>query len=317
MIAAATQGTVVAIGNFDGVHRGHRALLARAKKEAQLRGLPLVVLTFDPHPAAALGRTPPPRLMTLTRRTELLKEAGVDCVETLVFTAEFAGLSPEAFIEQILVTRLRASVLFVGSNFRFGHKRAGDLETLRRDGRFALGDAALLEDAEGAVSSSRVREAIAAGELATVAELLGRPHALEGGVVHGDAKGRTIGFPTANLGDFQEMLPAHGVYATHVERLSEGGAATLLGLGVTNIGVRPTVAAVPELRVETHILPPTAANLDLYGAKIRVSFVARIRGEERFSSFDALRAAIARDVIVAQEIHGLQGRSVPPVEATL
>jgi riboflavin kinase/FMN adenylyltransferase len=255
--------------------------------------------------------------MTLARRTELLKEAGVDRVETLAFTAEFAGLSPEAFIEQILVTRLRASVLFVGSNFRFGHKRAGDLETLRRDGRFALGDAALLEDAEGAVSSSRVREAIAAGELATVAELLGRPHALEGGVVHGDAKGRTIGFPTANLGDFQEILPAHGVYATRVERLSEGGAATPLGLGVTNIGVRPTVAAVPELRVETHILPPTAANLDLYGTKIRVSFVARIRGEERFSSFDALRAAIARDVVAAQEIHGLQGRSVPPVEATL
>lgn len=307
MIAAATQGTVVAIGNFDGVHRGHRALLARAQKEAHRRGLPLVVLTFDPHPAAALGRTPPPRLTTPTRRTELLKEAGVDYVDTLAFTEEFAHLSPEEFLEQILVTRLAAKVLFVGSNFRFGHKRAGDLETLRRDGRFELGDAALLEDGGGAVSSSRVRAAIAAGEVAAVAALLGRPHALDGTVVHGDAKGRTIGFPTANLAEFQEMVPAHGVYATRVEALTAAGRATPLGNGVTNVGVRPTVTAVPELRVETHILPPTAANLDLYGAKIRVSFIARLRGEERFASFEALRTAIARDVQAAQEIHRQAG----------
>jgi riboflavin kinase/FMN adenylyltransferase len=295
---APPSGTLVLIGNFDGVHLGHRAVLETSNAEARARGLATVALTFDPHPSVVLGRGGEPVLTTLERKVELL---GRICPELTVvvepFTRELAALEPGEFAERVLGKALGARVVVVGKNFRFGRNRAGDLATLEALGR-ALGFEARAEalrgDAEGPYSSSRVREALARGELADVERVLGRPHSLSGTVVRGAGRGRTIGVPTANLDGVAEALPPYGVYACVVDRLDGGTRA--LAKGVVNVGERPTLGA--GFSVEAHLFDFEG---DLYGARLRLHLCARLREERRFDGIDALRAQIERDLVTARE----------------
>ncbi|MBX3191708.1 MAG: bifunctional riboflavin kinase/FAD synthetase [Labilithrix sp.] len=302
--------SVVVIGNFDGVHRGHQAVLAQARRVADARSLVCTVLTFDPHPAEVLGRGAPPRLVSLARRTELLRAHGADAVVIEPFTLALAGFSPERFARDLLGKRLMARAVVVGENFRFGHKRAGTMQTLKDLGAelgFEAIAAEVAGDEEGPFSSTRIRDAIAAGDVARAAIVLGRPHALRGVVERGDQRGRTIGFPTANLGGVVEMLPAHGVYAVRVEA---PGVFAGTREGVMNVGVRPTVDGA-SLRIEVHVLDFEG---DLYGAELSVALVARLRGEQKFSGLDELRAQIARDVEAARKALG--GETEPPESDT-
>ncbi len=296
------RGTVLVIGNFDGVHRGHQAVLREAVAEARGRGLVPAVLTFDPHPAGVLGREAPPLLTTLERRAELIGAFGVERVFVRHFDRAFAACTPEAFARSLLVEALSARVVVVGDNFRFGVKRSGDLASLRELGAslgFEARPHAMAHDSAGAYSSTRAREAIRAGDLDTADLVLGRPHALSGVVVHGAKRGRTIGFPTANLGDVPELLPPDGVYAVDVDELGVGAerspsGALPLGDGVMNIGVRPTVGGDPRRSIEVHLLRDLGR--EIYDARLRVHLVARLRAEQRFDGLDALKAQINLDV---------------------
>jgi len=285
------------IGNFDGVHLGHRAVLEASSNEARARGLDLVALTFHPHPALVLGRAALPVLTTLDRKVELLGAACHDLTVVVEpFTRELSQRSPEEFARGVLAEALGARVVVVGNNFRFGLNRAGDLAALGRLGA-ELGFEARVEplrgDDEGPFSSSRIRTALATGDLTTAERLLGRPHALSGEVVRGAGRGRTIGVPTANLGEVSEALPPYGVYAVVVDRIE--GEARALARGVANIGLRPTVGA--GFSVEVHLFDTDA---DLYGSSLRVHLCARLREERKFDGIDALRAQIARDMADAR-----------------
>ncbi len=314
--------TLVAIGSFDGVHRGHQALVDGALAEARARGLIPVVLTFEPHPALVVGRVPPPLLTTLERKLGLLGRAPELVVVVEPFTKELSEQSPEAFAEKTLADALGAAEVLVGANFRFGKGRSGDLAALRELGeRLGFGAASrplvtchvetrTAGQADGVVSSSRIRALVASGEVEAAETLLTRPHALTGRVVRGDGRGRGLGFPTANLSELPEAEPAEGVYACLVERLGPTGAepqtATgALAAGVVNIGVRPTVAAGKS--VEVHVLD---VDTPLYGEVLRCHLVARLRAEERFGSLDALRRQIGRDIERARAFLGARGVSV-------
>jgi riboflavin kinase/FMN adenylyltransferase len=298
-----SNGALVVIGNFDGVHRGHQAVLAAVQRMASQRALAPRMLTFDPHPAVTLGRPAPALLTTMGRRRELI-ERGCPGIEVVVkrFTREFAAQSPEAFARDVLRGELDARLVMVGLNFRFGRQRSGsfaDLERLGADLGFDAMAEPLVSDAQGAWSSTRVRGLLAAGDVVGAAELLGRPHMLSGVVTAGDKRGRTIGFPTANLADVPETLPPFGVYAVVVDRLETAGPRAL-AKGVANLGVRPTVepdAAHPLL--EVHLFDLEA---DLYGSALRVHLVARLRDEQRFDGLDALKAQIADDSARAREL---------------
>ena len=248
------QSSLVVIGNFDGVHLGHRAVIEAALSEARASGLCPLVLTFDPHPAEVLGRGARPPLTVLERKLELIERLGSELkVVVEPFTLALSQLSPEQFARQFVVELLSAKVVIVGDNFRFGHRRTGDLPTLVALGQelgFAAHASALSGDAQGPYSSTRARAALASGELAAVEAVLGRPHSLSGTVVEGAQRGRTIGVPTANLGDVREALPPYGVYSVLVDRIREG-VSTAIGTGVANIGLRPTVDA--GFSVEVHL----------------------------------------------------------------
>ncbi len=303
----APRARLVAIGNFDGVHLGHQAVLEDAAKDAAERDLEGVILTFDPHPAAVMGRGAPAMLTPLARKIELVRRAQPSMrVHVQPFDRAFAALSPEEFADEVLVKQLAARLVVVGKNFRFGNARAGDFDVLAALGRklgYGTRSHALVGDARGTFSSTRAREGIAAGDLEAAREVLGRPHALSGTVVRGDQRGRTIGFPTANLGDVPEALPPFGVYAIAVDRLSADDPSTgaargaWLGTGVANIGVRPTVKVGAPPSIEAHLFDFDG---DLYGARLRVHLLARLRGEQRFSGIDALRGQIAKDAAAAR-----------------
>lgn len=285
--------SAVAIGNFDGVHAGHREVLARLAEAARRHDARSVAYTFDPAPTAVVApQRHQPRILDLPDRVRLLGEAGVEAVIVEPFTAEFAAQPAEWFVHEVLERRLRAAAIVVGYDFRFGMSRGGDATALRA----RLPHVEVIEVgahvADGApVSSSRIRKLIAAGEVEAGAALLGRPHALHGVVVHGDARGRTIGFPTANLQNVVELLPADGVYATRAS--VDGGPPRA---SVTNIGVRPTFAG-REHRIEVHLLDVSE---DLYGRPLRIELVARIRGEQRFAGLEELQVQISRDVAAAR-----------------
>ncbi len=293
--------TLVAIGNFDGVHLGHRAVLESARAEAEAKGLSLVVLTFDPHPAEVLGRGRQPVLTPLDRKTELL--ARFDPGLTVVvepFTRELAATTPADFAERLLVQALGAKVVVVGQNFRFGRDREGDLPMLEMLGRklgFMARAQALAGDDAGAYSSSRIRERIGEGDVRGAAHLLGRPHALSGRVVRGDGRGRKIGVPTANLSAVVEALPAFGVYACVVDRLDADGLGTRLGTGVANIGNRPTVDAGFSVEVHLHDF-----DADLYGERLRLHLLERVRDEKKFPSVEALVSQIRTDIETARVV---------------
>ena len=305
--AVNARASVVAVGNFDGVHLGHQAVLAAATAEARALGLATYVLTFSPHPMDVIGRGAPPQLTTLARRAALLVRAGVDRVFVRRFDAAFATWSPARFAEDLLAGTLSAKRVAVGGNFRFGADRAGDLPMLGALGA-ALGFEAyaqtMTSDARGPLSSTRARQGIAAGDLEDAARVLGRAHAISGVVGHGAKRGRTIGFPTANLEAIPEVLPRDGVYAVLVDVLDDawasgggGGEARALAAGVMNVGVRPTVDGAGARTVEVHLFDVTE---DLYDARLRVHVVARIRDERRFDGLDALKAQIAEDARAAR-----------------
>ncbi len=295
--SAPPTGTLVAIGNFDGVHRGHAAVLSDAVKEALAQTLAPVVLTFEPHPRVVLGRGAPEVLTPLDRKLKLL--AGMHPELAVVvepFTEALSRLEPRQFVEEVLVRALSAKVVVVGDNFRFGKARAGDLARLSELGAeygYSAHAHALVSDEQGALSSTRIRAAIRDGEVELASRLLGRPHALTGRVVKGARRGRTLGTPTANLDGVEETNPAYGVYTCVVDRL-DGEARALRG-GVVNVGDRPTVNA--GFGVEVHLFDFEG---DLYGATLRVHLLERLRAEERFVDLDALREQISRDVTSAR-----------------
>ena len=290
--------SVVALGNFDGVHLGHQAVLRRAVEEGRRRGAGVVAATFHPHPRAVLGpRVQPKLLTTLELRREALLRYGADEVRTIRFDQELSKKSPEEFVRDVLVGELRAEAVVVGKNFRFGHSAAGDVEELRRLMRFSGREAYVVavrsEAGKGAISSTIIRELIAEGEVGEAAKLLGRPYVLRGEVVVGDRRGRNIGFPTANvLPDPASVVPARGVYAGFVCVGEKVQAAC------TNVGVAPTFER-NQSRVEAHLLDFDG---DLYGRVVDVSFLQRIRLEKKFSGVHDLKAQIARDVEEARRI---------------
>ncbi len=299
-LAHEQRSTLVAIGNFDGVHRGHSDVIHAAVRLARERGLEPLVLTFDPHPSEVLGRGRRDVLTTLERKIELICRLD-SAVRVVVepFTLELAAKTPAEFARELLVGALAAKVVIVGENFRFGHKRAGDLAVLQQLGGelgFEARAEPLTGDDTGVLSSSRVRDAIAAGDVAGAERVLGRPHSLSGVVVPGDRRGRSIGVPTANLAGIVEARPPNGVYACVVDCI-DPGATRALSRAVTNIGVRPTVGAGPS--VEAHLLD---FDEDLYGKRLRVHLIAHLREERRFAGLEALVAQIKHDIAGARAL---------------
>jgi riboflavin kinase/FMN adenylyltransferase len=287
----------VTIGNFDGVHRGHQALIRAAARRAEGQGGRVVVLTLDPHPARLLDpKRAPATLTTLEQKSELLAGLGVDVFVVLPFTAELARRSAEQFVGGVLVEALGATSVVVGEDFRFGHRRRGDVSLLEALGsRHGFGVEALppVLHAGLPVSSSRVREVLARGRVEEARELLGRSFFIDGTVVEGERRGRTLGFPTANLATPNETLPLEGVYAARC-RVPPGRWLP----AVVNIGRRPTFGG-DAVSVEAHLLDFDA---DLYGAELRTEFVGRLREERRFDGPGALVAQIREDVSRARAL---------------
>jgi riboflavin kinase/FMN adenylyltransferase len=289
---------VVALGNFDGVHLGHQDVLRRAVEEGRRRSMKVVAATFHPHPRAVLGAGDPPKLLTpLALRCEMLLAHGADEVWVIPFDAALSKKTPEQFVRDVLIREGGAGVVVVGENFRFGHKAAGEFRDLLRIMREAGGTAVGVQvhGMDGGISSTYIRALISGGEVTEAAGLLGRPFVLRGEVVLGDKRGRSIGFPTANvMPDTDAVIPARGVYAGFVRFGEEEYAAC------TNVGVAPTFGR-SESRVEAYILDFEG---DLYGRVVDVGFVKRIREERRFSGVDELIGQIRRDVEEARIIAG-------------
>lgn len=286
------------IGNFDGVHKGHQAMLARVRAEARARGWQSAVLTFEPHPRERFTpMTAPARLTSLREKLELLAGVGIDRVHVQQFSRAFSALLPEVFVERVLMGALGARWVLVGDDFRFGAKRAGDIARLRElgaDHGFTVMTMPTVEHDSVRVSSSAVREALATGQLDLARELLGRPYGMSGRVVHGDKLGRTLGFPTANIQIRHNRPPLAGIFAArlHGARAGEGGGGGGLP-AVASLGVRPTVKAEGSAPVlEVHVFDFEG---DLYGRHVRVDFLAKIRDEAKYADFDTLRDRIARD----------------------
>lgn len=283
--------SVVTLGIFDGVHVGHKALLEDAGARARARGVRAAVVTFDPHPSVVVAPQHRPKLlMTLAQRLAAFERTGMDLAWVIPFSRPFSELSPDAFLSG-LYRALAPLELHVGTAFRFGNGRRGDLATLRAWGAGTgceIHGHALRAADGGSLSSTRIREALDQGAAEEVEALLGHPYALSGIVVEGDRRGRHLGFPTANLAWEQEQLPANGVYVTSIRGSHIQGER----LGVTNVGDKPTFEGL-KLTVETFI--PDFEG-DLYGAHLEVGFLHRLRPERRFDGIDALRAQITEDV---------------------
>lgn len=293
--AAARSGSTLAIGNFDGVHLGHQAILRAAVVRAKGLSAVPTVLTFDPPPQKVLRpETAPLRLTTIEQRIACFESLGLEAAVVLAFTRDLAKLSPQEFADQILVRDLQVRAVFVGENFRFGHKQAGDVTVLQKLGAERDFDVVIIPHVSHrgeVVSSTIIRREIAAGDVTHAARLLGRPFVLSGKVVSGTGTGHRFTFPTLNLAPEQELLPARGVYVTRT--LIPGESRTRRS--VTNIGIRPTFNG-SALSVETHVLEPLS---DITPAHIEVHFWNRLRGEQKFSGPEALRAQIARDIATA------------------
>ncbi|MEK0084223.1 bifunctional riboflavin kinase/FAD synthetase [Benzoatithermus flavus] len=304
-LPAAARGASVAIGNFDGVHRGHREVIRVAADHARALGRPLGVITFEPHPREVLNPAEAPaRLTPLRRKARILRDLGVEHLYVLRFDARLMRVPAAAFVNEILVGELGVAAVTTGRDFRFGHKRQGDVALLAA---LAAGHGIPVSAVdpvtfEGDVcSSTAIRAALAEGRIAHANAILGYPYELDGVVRPGDRRGRTLGFPTANVHPLarRPMLPAHGVYAVKAGLRRGGG--TVWHPAVANLGRRPTFDGKGTL-LEVHLLEGGG---DLYGERLRVAFLERLRGEEKFSSIEALRAQIARDCERARAVHAL------------
>jgi riboflavin kinase / FMN adenylyltransferase len=296
--------SAVTIGVFDGVHLGHQRILARAAGVAAAHRLPLVVVTFDPHPAEVVRPgSHPPLLVTLRRRVQLLAELGADAVCVLAFTLAFSQLSPDEFVQAVLAERLHARQVVVGENFRFGHRAAGDVALLAELGEkydFSAEGVPLLTEGGVRISSSLIRDRLAAGDVAGAARYLGRPHRVEGIVVRGAQRGRTLGIPTANLETAPyPAIPADGVYAGWLASLDEYGLETQRWPAAISVGTNPTFDGQHRV-VEAYALD--VGDLDLYGVHVAVDFAARLRGMTKFGSVDALIAQMRLDVEQARAL---------------
>jgi riboflavin kinase / FMN adenylyltransferase len=296
------QPSAVTVGFFDGVHRGHQAIIRRARRHAGGR-LRTVVLTFDRHPMATIAPDKAPKLlMTHSRRLRTLWDQEVDEVVALPFTREVAGLAPDAFVEQVLVGRLGAEHVVVGANFRFGRAAAGDRSTLEDLGGrlgFSVDGVSILSLAGTAISSSEIRSRVGSGDVEWASRALGRPHVLEGPVVKGAGRGRDLGVPTVNIdvGD-EVVIPGHGIYAGHVWTPSGCVPAA------ASIGVRPTFSE-EEVAVEAHLIDWDG---DLYGAHVALELRHRLRDERAFTTVEDLIAQMRRDIDAARTLLGGAGR---------
>lgn len=296
--APAWDGAAIAIGNFDGVHAGHRALIARARELAAAHGARTVVLTFDPHPSALLAPAQAPRMLTsIKRRLELLAEAGVEAVVVEPFTRELAAVAADAFIDDIVVDALQARAIIVGYNFRYGQARAGTIDSLRAHGEAGGIEVAIVPPVtvDGEIAAStKVRGYLAAGDLAAAERILGRRWDIDGIVEHGAQRGRAIGIPTANIATDIELPIAPGIYA--VTLAAERGPALP---AVASLGTNPTFVADGRLVLEVHVLDWSG---DLYDHRVRTTFVARLRDELKFDSVEALLVQIRRDIDQARAV---------------
>ena len=291
-IAAKREQSVLTIGNFDGVHYGHRALLSRLVDTAKLLGLPATVLTFEPHPREFFAPDQAPaRLSSLREKLTLLAACGIKRVHVCPFTRRFASLSADDFVRHVLVDGLNVRHLLIGDDFRFGKGRAGDFDFLKQAGGkhgFAVEAMHTVDLAGERVSSSAVRDALAAGDIEHAGRLLGRPYVISGRVVHGKKIGRALGFPTANIQLKRKRLPLSGVFAVEIAGLGDS-----LLRGAASLGVRPTLADGLRPTLEVHLLDFSA---DIYGAHVSVNFLHKLRSEEKYDSLEALTAQIRRDV---------------------
>jgi riboflavin kinase/FMN adenylyltransferase len=298
---------VLTIGVFDGVHRGHQALIGRAVKLAKDRGLPSVVLTFDPHPSEVVRPgSHPAQLTTLRRKAELVEQLGVDTFCVLPFTPELARVPADQFVHEVLVERLHVAAVVVGENFTFGYRAAGDVPLLRRLGQrfgFTVEDASLVTipnsgaEAGTVFSSTYIRSCIDAGDVVAAAAALGRPHRLEGIVVRGDGRGRELGYPTANLSlPRYAAVPADGIYACWFIRSGPDGEQRRQA--AVSVGTNPTFSG-RERRVEAFVLD---TDEDLYGQRVSLDFVRRLRDMEKFDSADALVEQVHADVAQTRDI---------------
>ncbi len=296
-IAAPLRGGVIALGNFDGFHAGHQAVVGRAVHHAKDDGRPAIVATFDPHPVRFFKPDAPPfRLTTLDQRQELFAAAGADAMLVLPFDAGLANTSAQDFITELLLDRYGAAGVVTGADFVFGKGRGGNVVTLADHARrlgFFTEMVAPVDDAAEAVSSSRIREALRAGDCATAARLLTRPFTVRGIVQHGDKNGRLLGFPTANIDMGSYLRPRYGIYAV-TGTLSDGRVLK----GAANLGIRPSFDPPREL-LEPHFFDFSG---DLYGQPIDVAFHAFLRPEAKFDTMDALMAQIAADCDAAKTL---------------
>ena len=284
----------VAVGEFDGVHLGHRAVIQGSD----------TVLTFEPHPLSVVRPDAAPKLLTtLERKAELVAELGVEELVVIPFDRAFAQRTAEEFVEQVLVATLRATHVSVGENFRFGHRAGGDTRLLAADERFETRVVPLVEADGEVVSSSHVRGLVLAGEVDLAARFLGTPFAMRGEVVSGDRRGRELGFPTANLVPDQALIqPGHGIYAARASWGEEARCAAV------NVGVRPTFKTDLVVLVEAYLLDWSG---DLYGRQLTIEFLARLRGERRFDSVEALVEQMHRDVEDARAVYAAHSATVP------
>jgi riboflavin kinase / FMN adenylyltransferase len=296
-VPAHLRGNVIALGNFDGFHLGHQAVVGRAIADAKAQGRPAIVATFDPHPVRHFQPGAPPfRLTTLDQRQRLFEAAGADAMLVFDFGAALASMSAQDFILKLLIEQLGVACVYTGADFTFGKARGGNVELLHTLGQqHGLYSTVVdpVSDSEGVISSSRIRDALKAGDCATATHLLTRPFAVEGVVQHGDKNGRLLGYPTANIDMGSYLRPRYGIYAVK-GRLSDGRALN----GAANMGIRPSFDPPKEL-LEPYFFD---FNEDLYGQTIEVKFHAFIRGEAKFDDLEELKTQMAKDCDHARSI---------------
>ncbi len=301
-LEAPFENCVLTAGNFDGVHVGHQRIMATVTARARALGGTSVVYTFDPHPRRVLTPERAPKLLTtLDQKLELLAELGVDAVVVEPFDRAFAQIPAERFVREVLYARMRPTEVYVGYDFHYGRDREGSMRTLTELGPhlgFAVTIIPEVKLGDRDVNSTRVRELLEAGDVEGAAQLLGRPYRVRGGVARGDQRGRTLGFPTLNLDAENEILPEVGVYACRARFLDAGDPPPGEWLGaVANVGRRPTVKPNDPVLVEAHLFDFSA---EAYGRRVEVAFAARLRGERRFPSLEALKQQIALDAADAR-----------------
>ncbi len=291
------RGCVATIGNFDGVHLGHQAVFRHLRQRAAELGLPTTVITFEPQPMEFFApQAAPARLTRMREKLHALGEAQIDRVVLLEFGSKLANMPADLFVQQLLVEGLDVRYLFVGDDFRFGHGRSGDIELLRTVGRehgFAVENMNTFALGDERVSSTLIRDALSRGDLEAARHYLGRPYRIYGRVAHGDERGRSIGFPTANLNLHRKVSPLHGVFAVKV-----GGLGEELLSGVANIGNRPTVQGDSRYLLEVHIFD---FNRSIYGEHLEVEFCCKLRDERRFDNFEQLMHQIEHDAVQARK----------------